>query len=359
MPNSQNVTSPILLIGAGRSATSWVVYTLQRHPDVQKQLLPENSIINAIYSDIFESWWSKNWKVLCNEDERERRAIAAAWAVICELFPGNESHWVMKAIWKNQPWNFMRKVFPDARYIHVVRCPTTAVPSIMEFVGKEYPVWKDLKFAEREYIQAHYDALALRDAGVPYMMVRQEDIRLNSKDIWQNLQKFCGLKEVSIEDINCELNASPSMRGKVKDGRSPIAWTDFSAEMFKLCEQLGYTPPPEVKPRDELERLSAERDELAQRCASLIKEQEEFRKEQEEFRKKQEEFRKKQEEFRKKQEELTQQLDRCLEELNEIVNSRTWKAIKITKKNSLLRGTGHLTLNLAQACKKIITSNNP
>jgi ElaB/YqjD/DUF883 family membrane-anchored ribosome-binding protein len=129
--------------------------------------------------------------------------------------------------------------------------------------------------------------------------------------------------------------------------------------MFKLCEQLGYTPPPDVKPRDELERLSAERDELAQRCASLIKEQEEFRKEQEEFRKKQEEFRKKQEEFRKKQEELTQQLDRCLEELNEIVNSRTWKAIKITKKNSLLRGTGHLTLNLAQACKKIITSNNP
>jgi hypothetical protein len=208
----------------------------------------------------------------------------------------------------------------------------------MEFVGKEYPVWKDLKFAEREYIQAHYDALALRDAGVPYMMLRQEEIRLNSENVWQNLQEFCGLKEVSIEDLNCELNPSQSMRGKVKDGRSPIAWTDFSAEMFKLCEQLGYTPPPGVKPRDELERLTAERDELARRCAFLIKQQEEFR---------------------KQQEELTQQLDRCLEELNEIVNSRTWKAIKITKKISLLRGTGHLTLNLVQACKKILTNNNP
>jgi hypothetical protein len=344
MPNSQNVTSPILVIGAGRSATSWVVYALQRHPDVQKKVMPENTIVNSIYSDVFESWWSKNWKFLCDEDERERRAIAATWAVICELFPGDEARWVMKAIWKNHPWDFLRKVFPKARYIHVVRCPTTALPSMMEFVGNDYPVWRDLKFAEREYIQAHYDALALRDAGVPYMMLRQEDIRLNSKAVWQNLQKFCGLKEVSIEELNYEINPSESMQGKVKDGRSPIAWTDLSVEMFKLCEQLGYTPPPGVKPRDELDRLTAERDELAQRCASLIKEQEEFIK--------------KQEEFIKKQEELAQQLYRCAGELSEIVNSRTWKATQIIKKNFLLRVTGHFTLNMVQAWKKVMTSTN-
>jgi len=108
--------------------------------------------------------------------------------------------------------------------------------------------------------------------------------------------------------------------------------------MFKLCEKLGYTPPPDVKPRDELACLAAERDELAQRCASLIKEQEELIKE---------------------QKELAQQLDRCAAELSEIVNSRTWKAIQITKKIFLLRVTGHLTLNLVQACKKVMTINNP
>jgi hypothetical protein len=339
MPNYQNVTSPILLIGAGRSATSWVVKTLQDHPDVQNlKLLTENTIVDAIYYDVFKGWWTHNWESLCDQQERERRAIAAARATMCELFPGEEPYWVMKAIWRNHPWHFLRKVFPEARYIHVARCPTTALPSMMEFIGKEYPAWRDLKFVENEYIQAHYDALALRDAGVPYMMLRQEDIRLDSENVCQNLQKFCGLKEVSIEELNCEINPSESMQGKVKDGRSPIAWTDLSVEMFKLCEQLGYTPPPDVKPRDELACLAAERDELAQRCASLIKEQEELIKE---------------------QKELAQQLDRCAAELSEIVNSRTWKAIQITKKIFLLRVTGHFTLNLVQACKKVMTITNP
>jgi hypothetical protein len=292
--------------------------------------------VDAIYYDVFESWWTQNWESLCDEQERERRAIAAARATICELFPGEEPYWVMKAIWRNHPWHFLHKVFPKARYIHVVRCPTTALPSMMEFIGNVYPIWRDLKFTEREYIQAHSDALALGEAGLPYIMIRQEDIQLEPKAVWQKLREFIGLSDRFITTLECEIHASESMRGKVKGGRPPIAWTELSAEMFKLCRQLGYIPPQNVQPKDELACFTAEQDQLTEE---------------------RKEFAQMNEQLMTERDKLVNQLDYCTVELSEIVNSRTWKAIKEIKKNLLLRAAGNLTLNTIQVLSKAIGRN--
>jgi hypothetical protein len=240
MPNSGNITAPILVIGPGRSGSSWLVHALSQHPDVQP--LIENAIVRSLHREIFHSWWAKAWHWECDDVELERRAIRTVHAALCELFPGEKPRWVMKMIWEGHPWEFAAKLFPEACYIHITRSPTTAISSMQEYLGKINPVWHNFQHAEKQYIAAHREALKLRDAGVPYLRIRQEDAAVDPHKVWEQVREFCGLSNVPVSNLTEEINTSASTVGRVKQMRPPLPWSDFSSETIVLCRELGYSP---------------------------------------------------------------------------------------------------------------------
>ncbi|MBD2103183.1 sulfotransferase [Leptolyngbya sp. FACHB-261] len=270
MPNPNNVTAPILLIGPGRSGSSWMLETLAKHPDVQCVI--ETSILSTLQRELYESWWVESHIIRdCNEQsqEHDRKAAAAVRAFLYELFPSDQPRWFAKAI-GYLPVDFMRKVFPDARYIHLIRSPLTALPSIVEYLGT-VPMFSTIESSERHYIDAHRDALAMRDTGAPYLAIHQEEIQNNPVEVWQRFIEFTGLREIplSVDELNREYNASRSMRGKAKSGRPPMFWSELSEETFELCRELGYQPPDDAPARATPSQLTYSMDEYAQQCDRL------------------------------------------------------------------------------------------
>ncbi|MCB0208254.1 MAG: sulfotransferase, partial [Anaerolineae bacterium] len=240
MPYLGNVTSPIFVIGAGRSGTSWLMHVLGQHPDVRT--LIENSIVKTLYREVFQAWWNDSWHWECDDDERERRAIRAVHAALSELFPDKSPRWAMKLIWQGHPWPFVYKTFPDARYIHITRSPTTAVLSMSEYLGKRNKAWHDLRYSENEYIAANKEALRVRNDGWPYLHIRQEDAVANPRSVWNKVIDFCGLADVPIAELDREINTAKSTAGKVKEQRPPLDWSYFSSETLQMCQEFGYLP---------------------------------------------------------------------------------------------------------------------
>ncbi len=241
MPQPTTVEAPILVIGAVRSGSSWLLHVLNQHPDVS--MLVENRAVEAVYHEVFHSYWSANWEWVCPPAEVRARAIAAARAVLCSLFPTQTPAWGMKLLSRGRPWDFIREVFPQARFIHATRCPTTALPSMMDFVGSSYSVWRDLEFCESQYVDAHEEALALAETGVPYLRVRQEDAATDPARVWDEITRFCGIRACPVPGLRDEINAAASTRGRVRDTRPPLAWSQLSAPVLVMAQRLSYVPP--------------------------------------------------------------------------------------------------------------------
>lgn len=296
MPHLGNVARPIMMVGAGRSGTSWLMDMMFRHPDVD--VVVDNTVLGALYRDAYNSWWTPAFlRVHCAESEsvRQVRVGAAIRAAYCELFPGGRPAWITKAIWDGTkpgfggvPNDFRLAVFPEARYLHFCRSPLTCIPSIYEYFAEQGQM-NTIAKCEDAYCSAHRDALRIRDAGVPYLQIRQEDIRQDPAAAWERICAFAGvaLAPLDLEALAGEVNASESMRGRVQVGRKPVSWSDLQAETLAVAREIGYAVPAGVVPRESdspgpnpapadqatIDRLVAEKrflqDELAQARAAV------------------------------------------------------------------------------------------
>lgn len=238
MPDHRNVTSPILVVGPVRSGSSWLLHVLNQHPDVR--MLIENRALEAVYHEVFHSYWSRNWEWECDADELRLRAVNAARSLLCALFPTQTPAWGMKLLSRGRPWEFVREVFPAARYIHLARSPTTAIPSMMEFVGDSYAVWKDIETCQAEFVDSHREALSLESAGVPYLRIRQEDAAADPQRVWREVTEFCGLGPTAVPGLTDEINAARSTQSRARAGRPPLPWSQFSPAVLEVATELGY-----------------------------------------------------------------------------------------------------------------------
>src|SRR5439155_3614010 len=180
------------------------------------------------------------------DDGAGARAAAAsrgrsAGRLLCAV-PSEAPFWAMKLLSRGRPWAFVFELFPEARFVLVTRSPTTAVPSMMEFVGRDYGVWQRVETAESEFVTAHREALAVRDLGKPYLCVRQEDIARGPRRVWEAVCAFGGFAAEPIEGLHREVNAARSMRGRVRQGRPPLSWAALSPEVVAVSQDLGYLP---------------------------------------------------------------------------------------------------------------------
>jgi len=252
MPNPTNITSPFLVIGPGRSGTSWLLHALDEHPDVRDII--ENTVADSMHDTLLNGWWARDWKWVGEPDEVRRRVVEATRQTLCTLFPTHQRHWVMKAIWADRNLAWHREVFPEARWIHITRSPTTNLLSMQERIGKRFT---DLEHGEQEYVESHRKALEIEDAGLPYLRIRQEDAAANPAVVWEQLCRFCDLPPAPEGRLDAEINPSQSTRGSVKKGREPLAWSKLGAEVHEIARRLGYEPDAEPR-RGSKRRKAAE-----------------------------------------------------------------------------------------------------
>lgn len=253
MPTPQNVTKPLLMIGAGRSGTSWLMNVLFRHPSVQ--VVVDNTLVGAIYRDVYNTWWSPAFlKVHCGDSDSVRADLVARCVreAFCTMFPGSEPFWATKAIWDWTDESFggvpnavRVEMFPEARYLHFVRDPRTCLPSMLEYFGERGQL-NTLARCEKAYCSAHSDALRMRSLGVECLVVHQEEIRDSPRRVWQEIEDFSGIGRSAMDDevLAGEINPSKSMLGRVRSGRQPLGWEELTGATQEIAQHLGYEVPP-------------------------------------------------------------------------------------------------------------------
>lgn len=242
MPNASNITAPFLVAGAGRTGSSYVLHILRMRGDTQA--LIENTVVMSLRDMVLKSWWSPAWRFECSEEELHHRIIRLARQAMITLFPSDRPYWAYKAIWELMDWDLYEEVYPDARYIHLVRDPRTNIASMMDFIGRDHGKahWT-FDHCCKKYVESNLKALELQSREVPYLLVRQEDFIDRPEATWARIFRFLDLPLMEL-DYSVEVNTASTTRGKVREKRAKSAprWEDLPAEVQSLARELGYRP---------------------------------------------------------------------------------------------------------------------
>lgn len=106
MPNLDNIQRPLIVLGCGRTASSYVQQRLH-HGQKSSQSIIENDIYRDVYAALTERWWTPGWRHVADADEVQRRVVAATQQVLLTSFPSDLPNWVMKMIWAKHDVNLV------------------------------------------------------------------------------------------------------------------------------------------------------------------------------------------------------------------------------------------------------------
>jgi len=237
MPNRENILAPALIIGAGRTASSYVISHL-RYSAGQFQEIIENDVYRVLYENLRRSWWAKDWRwVTADESEVTRRILTAVRGVLLEIFPSDLPRWAMKMIWHGHEPEVVDALFPHARFLHLVRDPRANIPSIVERIGWSQPD------SENRYVTANETALDFARFGDRYLRVRQEDFDTDRETTWRRVCAFLDTPFRADANWRAEVNVSKSQEGKGDHTRteSRMDWHKLPKDVRRMAESLGYS----------------------------------------------------------------------------------------------------------------------
>ncbi len=235
MPHLENIDRPVIVIGPGRTSSSYFLDRLH-HARKDFQSIIENSIYIDLFKALASGWWSGDWRHVCDNEERDRRIIQLCRQAYITLFPSDRPHWVMKAIWDLHKVEILDQLFPQAKYVHLVRDPRTNIASMMERIGWPY------ERACKSYVDSNNCALAFTQLEGRYLRVRQEDFIDQLDETWDRIIEFIGVEPMKVNWVRY-LNVSPSQQDKVEQKRqgAQLMWNKLPADVQSMAVSLGYS----------------------------------------------------------------------------------------------------------------------
>lgn len=144
MPNPQNITAPVTLLGVGRSGTTLVSAAFEKHPEFHSAG-ESGGMIFSVWEGAKSTYMPlprAHWDLASDLDARSAYYVQAAMMALC---PSSKRRWFQKPagfpIWHLNTgalpgkrtevtgfpvewyWDVLRKSFPDAKFLTVLRNP--------------------------------------------------------------------------------------------------------------------------------------------------------------------------------------------------------------------------------------------
>ena len=141
----------------------------------------------------------------------------------------------MKCIWEGHDPALLNALFPEARYLHLIRDPRANIASMMERIGMSHET------ACKKFVESNETALRFERFEGRYLRVRQEDFIDAREETWKRICEFLGVEYRTV-DWDRELNVSPSQEGKVQAKRisAQASWAELTPDTREMGARLGY-----------------------------------------------------------------------------------------------------------------------
>jgi hypothetical protein len=269
-PLDRLASGPVFVVGCARSGTTWVLDIYGAHPEVaaisESWLFSPNA---GVVSLLEEPHWSPDKRggpqglarVLSKEEFLEElRAFLAR--VLGHALGDGQRFLVEKS--PNHVWNIdkIAEVFPEARFVHVVRDGRDVTVSLLAAGASWAPHWKESSAGSVRQAAATWQrsvtqvAAAAGTLGDRYLEVRYEDLHADPASSYRRLFDFGGMpyddgllervRQATDFDANFVANEAGFRRaGRTGDWRTRFSTADclaFQLEAGPLLNELGYEP---------------------------------------------------------------------------------------------------------------------
>lgn len=266
---------PTFVVGAARSGTTPLQLALNRNSEIGVYGETQAFFVRRKFgAEVTEagSWRRLEfWRLVVSscspyddlldrEEIQQRLAHAPSYAHLLNLVMGaiaareGKNRWGEKTPAHIFRLNEIRKCFPNARIIHIVRDPRAVICSnIKAFNGGQFNDWNIYSLAKYwvRCMRVHARQVAARNDR--YMLVRYEDFVTRPRTVLEDVSSFLGVTFAE-KMLNAHLAASdyvrPGRSGKIPamhaltekplDSSRTDAWKQIlSPEQSKLIEQIA------------------------------------------------------------------------------------------------------------------------
>ncbi|MBW1835562.1 MAG: sulfotransferase [Deltaproteobacteria bacterium] len=260
----QLVQEPIFIIGAARSGTTWVLDILTAHPEVtgihESWLFTQNNGLFALFTSAH--WPPKRSGLgrLLGREELIKYTRNLATQIMSHAIKPGHRYLVEKSPHHLFVIPFINEIFPEAKFIHVLRDGRDVSVSVRAASKSWEPDWRktfgrSIKSAARAWKHA---VKSSRKSGENlnnrFLEIRYEEIYKDPFDTYRRLFDFCeipyddGILQSAFNATDFSKNYKPNeigfrRKGKVGDWRTHFNLIDaliFNLEAGKMLIELGY-----------------------------------------------------------------------------------------------------------------------
>ncbi|MGH9030846.1 MAG: sulfotransferase family protein [Acidimicrobiia bacterium] len=253
---------PVFVVGAARSGTTWVYDVLAAHPQVagvfESFLFTTGRGIGGLVSLIDRPGSPAGMRRFVPTDDLVREARQFAAGLLGRSVVPGRAVLVEKSGTHACSMHGIWRLFPDARFVHVLRDGRDVVVSALAAQRSWAPTWPRSTYrAAREWV---VNAQSATDSGAArpdqFLEIRYENLRADAAAGYRTLYDFCGLpfddgllaEVVDRNDFDRHhAGGEDEFRrgGRVGDWRTRFSRADvvqFSAAAGRTLVRLGYEP---------------------------------------------------------------------------------------------------------------------
>lgn len=223
--------SPIFVVGAARSGTTWVYDILTAHPQVagvyESWLFTRNNGLGSVFNS---AHWPPNRSGLSRLLEREallEETRAFADRLLARALAPEHRFLVEKSPSHVFAVPLIHELYPRSRFIHVLRDGRDVTVSVRAAARSWVPQWREA-FGRSVLTSARAWSHAVRRArklgaqlGDQFLEVRFEEIKRDPLAAYRRLLDFCGISydEILLEQIHQQTDFAQNYKSNEKGFR--------------------------------------------------------------------------------------------------------------------------------------------